>query len=41
MTLDIDRDMNIRVAERGAEPMVFIPDVELYDIAAPSIIDDF
>ena len=41
MTLAIDSDMNVRVAESGAEPVVFTPDVQVYDIKAPSIIDDF
>lgn len=41
LTLDIDADMNVRVAQPGAQPVVFSPDVPLYDIEAPSIVDDF
>lgn len=41
MTLEIDSDMNVTVAQPGANPMVFTPDVELFDIEAPSIVDDF
>ena len=41
LTLDIDNDMNVRVAQPAATPMVFVPDVLPYDIKAPSIVDDF
>jgi hypothetical protein len=41
MTLEVDSDMNVRVVDGGAEPMVFTPDVETWDTEAPSIIDDF
>ncbi len=41
MTLEVDSDMNVRVEQPGAEPMVFVADVPLLDIKAPSIVDDF
>lgn len=41
MTLEIDSDMNITVESPGAEPMVFTPDVGVFDVVAPSIVDDF
>jgi hypothetical protein len=41
LTLEIDTDMNVRVAQPGATPMVFIPDVPLFNVEAPSIVDDF
>ena len=41
LTLEIDSDMNVRVDPPDAEPMVFSPDVRLFDVRAPSIIDDF
>lgn len=41
MTLDIDGDMNVAVAQPGADPMVFTPDVVPFDVEAPSIVDDF
>ena len=41
MTLEIDSDMALRAAQADAEPMVFIPDVALFDTKAPSIVDVF
>ena len=41
MTLEIDSDMRVGVEQAGAEPMVFTPDVQVYDVEAPSIVDDF
>ena len=41
ITLDIDSEMNVQVATHGADPLVFIPDVRVFDVKAPSIIDDF
>ncbi len=41
MTLEIDGDMNVRAHPDDAEPMVFTPDVPLFDVTSPSIIDDF
>ena len=39
--MEIDNEMDVRVATGGAEPMVFTPDVETWNTEAPSIIDDF
>ena len=41
LTLEIDSDMNARVEQAGADPMVFTPDVQVFDVEAPSIVDDF
>lgn len=41
MTLTIDDDMNFSVEQSEAEPMIFTPDVDVYDVEAPSIVDDF
>ncbi len=41
MTLHVDHEMNITVDPPGAEPLVFSPDVAIWDITAPSIVDDF
>ena len=41
LSLEIDSDMNIQVEEPNAEPLVFTPDVALFDVEAPSIVDDF
>ena len=41
MTLDIDHEMNVRVAQSAAAPLVFTPDVDTFELEAPSIVDDF
>ena len=41
LTLEVDSEMNVQVEEAGAEPLVFIPDVALFDVEGPSIVDDF
>jgi len=41
MTLEIDSDMNFRVEQPEAEPLVFTPDVSVFDIEDTSIVDDF
>ena len=41
ITLEIDSDMNVMVVTPGANPMVFTPDVDVFDIEAPTIVDDF
>ena len=41
LILEIDSDMNVRVEQTGAEPMVFTPDVSPFDVEGPSIVDDF
>jgi hypothetical protein len=41
LTLEVDSEMNVRVEEVGAEPLVFIPDVAVFDVTGPSIVDDF
>ncbi len=41
LTLEIDNDMNVQIEQVGADPMVFIPDVQVFDVEAPSIVDDF
>jgi hypothetical protein len=41
MTLEIDSEMRVRVAQAAAAPLVFTPDVEVFDTQGPSIIDDF
>jgi hypothetical protein len=39
--LEIDSKLNYRVMEEGAEPLVFVPMVDLGELDAPSIIDVF
>jgi hypothetical protein len=39
--LEIDRELNYRVEEEGAEPLVFVPTVNLDQLEDPNIIDAF
>lgn len=41
IVLAVDREMHVQVETPGAAPLVFVPDVALFDVKAPSIIDDF
>jgi hypothetical protein len=39
--LEIDSELNYRVVEDGAEPLVFVPMVDFGRLEDPSIIDAF
>ena len=39
--LELDSDLNHRVVEDGAEPLVFVPMVDFGELEDPSIIDAF
>ena len=41
MRIEIDSELAYRVLEGGAEPLVYVPQVDLGKLGAPSIIDDF
>ncbi len=41
MELTIDSDLNYTAKERGCEPMVFMPDVDLLNLEDESIINAF
>ncbi len=41
MELMIDSDLNYTVKEKGCEPMVFMPDVDLLNLQEESIINAF
>ncbi len=41
MHIEIDSEMNYRVREEGAAPVVFVPDVDFGKLADPSITDAF
>lgn len=41
IVLEVDRELHVQVDTPGAAPLVFIPDVALFDVEGPSIIDDF
>ena len=41
MHIEIDSELTCRVGEAGADPMVFVPAVDVYTLEEPSIIDSF
>ncbi len=41
MKVKIDSDLNSTVEEKDCEPIVFVPDVDLFKIEDESIIDAF
>jgi len=41
MELEIDSDLRFRVKNEGSEPIVFVPDVNLFQIQDESIINGF
>jgi hypothetical protein len=41
MHIEIDSELNYRVRERGADPIVFVPDVDVHELTDPSITDAF
>ena len=41
MTIDITCDLEFQAHGSDDEPVVFVPDVNLATLEAPSIIDDF
>ncbi len=41
MRIEIDSDLNYRTGGQGCRPIVFVPDIALAELAAPSIIDAF
>lgn len=41
LTLEIDGEMRVQVEEADAAPVIFTPDVAVFDVDGPSIIDDF
>lgn len=41
MDLVIDHDLNFRGEDEGCRPIVFVPDVNPFKLAEPSIIDSF
>lgn len=41
MGLKVDSDMNIRIHDSGASPLIFIPEVDFEALPDPSIIDAF
>jgi hypothetical protein len=41
MEIEIDSDLNYKVKEEGCEPVVFVPDVNLFELEEDNIIDSF
>ena len=41
MHLEIDSELNYRVREQGADPIVFVPEVDFAKLTDPSITDAF
>jgi hypothetical protein len=41
MEMTIDSDLNYTVKEKGGEPMVFMPDVDLLNLQEENIINIF
>ncbi len=41
LTLDIDSELNCKVREKGADPLIFIPDVKIDVLKDPNIIEAF
>ena len=41
MHLEIDSDLSYSISEEGADPLVFVPEVDLYKLEEPSIIGSF
>ena len=41
MHIEIDSSLNYRVEEEGADPIVFVPAVDFYELEEPSIIEAF
>ncbi len=39
--LEIDSELNYRVLEQGAEPLIYAPQVDFHKLEDPSIIDKF
>ena len=41
MRVEIDSELGWRALDEGADPFVFVPDVDLYALEDPSIIESF
>lgn len=41
MELTIDSDLNYAVKDKGSEPVIFVPDVDLLNLKEESIINAF
>ncbi|MBK5101916.1 MAG: hypothetical protein JJE15_13125 [Desulfobacteraceae bacterium] len=41
MEIEIDSDLNYKVKGEGCKPVVFVPDINLFELEEDSIIDSF
>jgi hypothetical protein len=41
LKLVLDSELNVQVQSEGAEPVAFVPDLDLAALDAPNIIDGF
>ncbi|MFH1137349.1 MAG: hypothetical protein V1816_14875 [Pseudomonadota bacterium] len=41
LTLEIDSELNYRVEGSDGEPLVFVPDVDLFKLKEDSIVESF
>ena len=41
MTIEIDSHLNYKVKEKGCQPIIFVPDVDVFNLKQDSIIDAF
>jgi hypothetical protein len=41
INLEIDNDLNYSIKEEGADPIVFVPNVDILALDEPNIIDSF
>ena len=41
MHIEIDSDLNYSVKEEGADPVIFIPEIDFKELEDPSIIEAF
>ncbi|MBU0514719.1 MAG: hypothetical protein KJ621_08095 [Proteobacteria bacterium] len=41
LTLTIDQDLNYELGDPESDPIIFVPQVDLFDSGRPNIIDSF
>jgi len=41
MKMEIDSDLHYKTEDDGCEPVIFVPDVDLFNLKDDSIIDSF
>ncbi len=41
MRIEMDSDLKVQYAEEGADPLIFLPKVNIFNMRDPSIVDVF